>query len=548
MADRQSLISSDAVLVHAYRSLLTQAPDSAVILGLLAQALYDAGDYQGAVEAADEALGIDPGLVDARQTRAAALQALCDFGAAAADFTLVAAAQPDRIGVQINRAIAYAESDRPGEAVACLHGLIARHPDCAAAYAVLGSIHARFEAVGEALAACRQAVALDPDQIIAHRNLAALLLDEHPAEALRHEAAAYRQQQVFVPAMPPLARRVLVLTCGAAASVPLAHLLPRPRYAQIQWFIDYARPEQDRMLPDHDLIFNAIGDPDLMPALAAPVRRLLQETTRPILNHPDRVGQTQRSALPGMMAGLPDIVVPQVIRLGRGDDAALTIARPPTTARPVIVRPIGSHGGSGLVKASSVAEIAAVLARHDAVYVTDFVEYRRADDGLYRKYRMIFVDRVPYPYHLAIARDWLVHYWTAGMADAPARRAEEERFLNDPAGTLGERGLAAVTAIGARLDLDYAGIDFSLLPDGRVLVFEANATMLVHPETEPMFAYKNPAVTRILTAVDRMVTDRLAFRDDTRQRSGAGHSGILPETVATRLDARFHQSALGSRL
>ena len=36
--------------------------------------------------------------------------------------------------------------------------------------------------------------------------------------------------------------------------------------------------------------------------------------------------------------------------------------------------------------------------------------------------------------------------------------------------------------VGQALDLDYGGLDFSILEDGRVLVFETNATMLVHPE------------------------------------------------------------------
>lgn len=47
---------------------------------------------------------------------------------------------------------------------------------------------------------------------------------------------------------------------------------------------------------------------------------------------------------------------------------------------------------------------------------------------------------------------------------------------------LGERAMAAIAAIGRRLDLDYGGMDFTLLADGRLFVFEANATMLVHGE------------------------------------------------------------------
>jgi glutathione synthase/RimK-type ligase-like ATP-grasp enzyme len=65
--------------------------------------------------------------------------------------------------------------------------------------------------------------------------------------------------------------------------------------------------------------------------------------------------------------------------------------------------------------------------------------------------------------------------------------------------------MRAIAAIGRRLDLDYAGVDFTLLPDGRVLVFEANATMLVHRERiDGMAAHKNPYVERIVCAFEQL--------------------------------------------
>ncbi len=143
-------------------------------------------------------------------------------------------------------------------------------------------------------------------------------------------------------------------------------------------------------------------------------------------------------------------------------------------------------------------------------YLTRFWPFRSAD-GFFRKYRVVFVDRCPLPYHLAIGPHWLVHHATAGMEADPARQAEEARFLSQPEGAIGARAMDGIRAIGERLDLDFAGVDFSLLPDGRVLVFEANATMLVHPEEEAgPFAYRNGAVRRILAAFEAMVAQRLA--------------------------------------
>ncbi|MBV9750761.1 MAG: hypothetical protein JO157_18300, partial [Acetobacteraceae bacterium] len=128
----------------------------------------------------------------------------------------------------------------------------------------------------------------------------------------------------------------------------------------------------------------------------------------------------------------------------------------------------------------------------------------------WRKYRAIFVGGEVLPYHLAASEHWLVHYWTAGMDAHSARREDEARFLADPTATLGALAWDALRAIGPRIGLDWCGIDFACLADGRVLVFEANATMNIHPEDgRGPFAYKNPAVNAILDAFEAML-DRTA--------------------------------------
>jgi hypothetical protein len=96
------------------------------------------------------------------------------------------------------------------------------------------------------------------------------------------------------------------------------------------------------------------------------------------------------------------------------------------------------------------------------------------------------------------------------MAAHPWKLEEERRFLADPEGVLGSRGAAAIAAIGTRIDLDYCGVDFGLLPDGRMLVFEANPTMLVHPEAQDgPLGHKNAQVGEILTAFEAMLSRRV---------------------------------------
>ena len=76
---------------------------------------------------------------------------------------------------------------------------------------------------------------------------------------------------------------------------------------------------------------------------------------------------------------------------------------------------------------------------------------------------------------------------------------------NGPA-VLSRQGPAAMAPLRRRataLDLDCCRVDLTQLDDGRLLLFEANAATLVHPEAEAsVLAYKNPHVARIVSAFE----------------------------------------------
>jgi hypothetical protein len=121
----------------------------------------------------------------------------------------------------------------------------------------------------------------------------------------------------------------------------------------------------------------------------------------------------------------------------------------------------------------------------------------------------MIVDGQLYPLHLAISEGWKVHYFTADMAERPDHRAEEAAFLGDMEGVLGKRAVAGLAAVAERLALDYAGVDFGLSPDGDVLLFEANATMVVNPpDPDPRWDYRRGPVAAILNATRSMIRTR----------------------------------------
>jgi hypothetical protein len=97
------------------------------------------------------------------------------------------------------------------------------------------------------------------------------------------------------------------------------------------------------------------------------------------------------------------------------------------------------------------------------------------------------------------------------MAENDCYRREEAGFLDDMAGVLGAKAIAALHGIAKALALDYAGVDFGLDRDGNLLLFEANATMVVaRPGNEDHWAYRRSAIDRAIDAAVNMIRRRAA--------------------------------------
>lgn len=115
----------------------------------------------------------------------------------------------------------------------------------------------------------------------------------------------------------------------------------------------------------------------------------------------------------------------------------------------------------------------------------------------YRKYRVMTIDGWLYPLQL-----------TADMPE-DRHRAEEEKFLKDMPGALGQCAMAALADIQEALGLDYAGIDFGLSASGEVLLFGASAALTKVPTgRDQPWDYRRPAIQRVEDAVRKMLTGK----------------------------------------
>jgi tetratricopeptide (TPR) repeat protein len=474
-----------------------------------AEDLLDELRYEEALVEADSALAITPNSVAALIVRASACKAIGKFWEAADTLEVLLAKMPGLVDLRVNIANIYAELERFSKAEGHLKIATNLSPSSAEAFASLGSVYIRMARYDLAEAPTRYALSLDPSNLVANQNHIAIEALKQTSDAGACRSIAAGHDHIFVEkAYCTGAPVALILSSAGEGNVPTQHLLPRAKYGRISWYLDHVALQEAGELPAHDFVFNAIGDLDAAPSAHDAAQRFAAHCQRPLINRPECVARTGRSSTASMLGQIDNVVAP-VARLFLGADGDIGQAILSSALRfPLIVRPAGKHGGIGAKRADSPAELIESLPGCDAVYATEFVDYLNAD-GWYRKYRVILVDRRPYPCHLAIGDHWLLHYWSSGMEADAQRRDEELRFLCEPETAIGASAWAALSAIGAKLDLDYAGIDFSVLADGRLLFFEANATMLVHPEDEVMFAYKNSAVRSIIEAVGSMIERKL---------------------------------------
>jgi len=500
-----------APLLATYLDAFPDDPVAACNLGMLR-------DRQGRPEAAlalfDRALVHKPDLAAAQHGRGLALHRLGRLDAAASAFERALALGAIDAVTRNNFGDLRRSQGRLDAALAEFDAALAADPRLAMAHVNRGIVLAKLGRPTDAIASFRRALALELDLVAAHLELAeALEAVRLPDEARRHRTIAYRRQPVIVEACTGAAPEATVLALCSAdrRDVSTRFLLDARRFAKVHLFL--VRPEDGGPhpaaafddLPRIDLVFNTIADADLGAPYFAEVATLAARLRRPLLNPPDRVPATRRDRLAATLAGIPGLLVPTTRRLDRAALDALVLDRP------LLVRPAGAHGGEALDRVNDAASLAAYRLKTPAedFYVTDFCDFR-SPDGWYRKYRLIFVDRTPYPYHLAIGEHWKLHYWRIEKDVAPWMKHEEEAFLADWQSVFAGSLADAARAVGARLDLDYGGMDCGVLPDGRIVVFEANANMLVHLNDSPeAFPYKPRYVPRIFDAMADLVRRRI---------------------------------------
>lgn len=318
------------------------------------------------------------------------------------------------------------------------------------------------------------------------------------------------------PPNAPLTLLVYAVPIHMGGNTPVEFLLPGKGITILTLYLPLDPADDAALtLPPHDVAFCAApADAADAHAIFARVRALSQASSAPVLNLPPRLIKPERDRLPALLGAVPGLRLPKTASVDRADlMAALHDGWEPAflhsvSAYPYVVRPTGSHAGLGLQKITTRAEFLAYLDARDepTFFVSEYVPYASPHDGQFRKYRVILIDGVPYPCHMAISDRWDVWYMNANMADCAAKRTEEAAFLSTFSTQFAPRHESAFRALSRGLGLDYVGIDCAEDAEGNLVVFEADNALIVHDmDCVETFPYKTAPMQQIFAAFGAML-------------------------------------------
>lgn len=500
--------------VRSFERVLALQPDDAEALFAIGRIRHGQDRHDEAEAAYRQALRLKPQLIGALFNLGLLLYRVRQLVPdAVALFEQVVAVAPDHADVHCALGNALRSLMRLDEAITAYRRQLDRTPGSAMAHLLLGQALSEAGQKAEALPYLEKSIALTQDRALihlAHVDLGgAFQALGRTEEALDH----FRQALALAPLVTHSAAKArpdfsaLLIMAPGAYNTPYDYLIEAAGYeAHILILLPETAYDLAALAARCDVVVNLVSDVDQAQAMLPVAARLIDSLGKPSINHPDKISSTSREAISAMLAGIPFC---RVAKTRRHSGAALLapdfLGRPDAPEAPFLARLAGRHGGDEFEMIESAAALHLLVARHpdDDYYLIEYLDYRSAD-GFFRKYRFFFMGEAVLPYHLAIGTEWKIHHFRTDMASHAWMQAEEEAFLRAPEQVFNPAQFAALHAIRDAVGLDFFGIDCGLDRAGNLVVFEANATMLVHGHNAE-FPYKTPAAQKIRTAFAAML-------------------------------------------
>lgn len=325
------------------------------------------------------------------------------------------------------------------------------------------------------------------------------------------EQALLMQHRYTLPArrQPARCRLLVLLNAGdLAENTPIDCLLEDSDVELIYQYVSAAEP-LPADLPEHDAVLVGLSVTDTSQPILDALVPLLADWPKPVINAPQHIPKVEREAASTLLQDVPGLLIPATWPADRATLAAIAGGNRaigdafPGGRFPLILRPLGSHGGHGLARIDTPAGIDAYLAAEadESFYLSNFIDYS-GPDGLFRKLRVALIDGRPFACHMGVSSHWMIHYLNAGMYEDAAKRAAELAFM-DGFADFAARHATALEAIHRRAGLDYLCIDCAETRDGELLIFEIDHAMVVHAmDPEELFPYKQVHMLKVKQAFE----------------------------------------------
>ncbi|HUY11206.1 MAG TPA: tetratricopeptide repeat protein [Candidatus Dormibacteraeota bacterium] len=346
------------------------------------------------------------------------------------------------------------------------------------------------------------ALLLDSDDIRVHQGLAILSARNGDWRAAhRHGSLGFRSAPVRSSPVYRAAKRtrILLLTSAIGGNVDTERIFDPELFACDTLIAEFYEPQM--RIENYALVFNAVGDAERSALALERAARFLHGYPVRALNRPEAVQATTRLHNAHRFASI------RGVRTAKTTQHTRSSLRAEDLTYPTLIRSPGYHTGEHFLRVERAADLETALALlpTEEILALEYIDTRERD-GFFRKYRASIVGERLFPLHLAMSKDWKVHYYSAEMT-SPLHRAEELAFLADMPRTLGRRAMDALHEIRAGLSLDYGGIDFTVDARGDLVLFEANATMNLLPPEEGSAPERIAAVTAVRSAVTQLLQE-----------------------------------------
>jgi glutathione synthase/RimK-type ligase-like ATP-grasp enzyme len=183
---------------------------------------------------------------------------------------------------------------------------------------------------------------------------------------------------------------------------------------------------------------------------------------------------------------------------------------------PIIMRTLTNQQGIGMSKIDSWDALIELLLAGcpQQFFVTQFVD-TKGKNQFYRKIRAavvgdeIMFNRVDYDTYWNVHGRKKPHRWTFYRENIHLLD-QEKRICNEPEAELGRPVIQSLRAIRERIPLDAFGIDFDVDADGRLVFYEANATMNLFSTAPKDIPNPKESGERLKLAFQRFLTSLVA--------------------------------------